>query len=141
MSLAADRTSELWRTFRNRMKDVPDRVGTERYSVQIYGPGYSHAIFDPAASFDRWAAIEVSEVSNVPDGFESMELAGGKYAVFIHRGTPAMAHRTFGFIFETWLPHSGYTLDNRPHFEVLGENYSPFDPEAEEAVLIPIKLR
>jgi AraC family transcriptional regulator len=48
--------------------------------------------------------------------------------------------RIFQHIFETWLPQSGYELDNRPHFEVLGEKYRNNDPESEEDIYIPIKV-
>jgi len=30
-------------------------------------------------------------------------------------------------------------LDNRPHFEVLGEKYKNGDPESEEEIWIPVK--
>ena len=42
-------------------------------------------------------------------------------------------------IFGRWLPQSEYELDDREHFELLPEGYSPVDPEAEEEVWIPIK--
>lgn len=45
----------------------------------------------------------------------------------------------FRYIFGTWLPASGYVLDDRPHFEVLGPGYRPDDPEAEEDIFIPIR--
>lgn len=42
---------------------------------------------------------------------------------------------------KTWLPASDYNLDNRPHFEVLGEKYKNNDPTSEEEIWIPIKLK
>jgi hypothetical protein len=30
-------------------------------------------------------------------------------------------------------------LDNRPHFEILGEKYKNADPDSEEDVYIPVK--
>lgn len=45
----------------------------------------------------------------------------------------------FRNIFGVWLPASGYTLDRRPHFEVLGEKYKNADPNSEEEIWIPIK--
>ena len=32
-----------------------------------------------------------------------------------------------------------YTLDDRPHFEILGEKYKNQDPDSEEELWIPIK--
>ncbi len=65
----------------------------------------------------------------------------GLYAVFIHKGDASTAPKTFEYIFGTWLPNSEYLLDNRPHFEILGEKYKNEDPNSEEEVWIPIKPR
>ncbi|WP_339791455.1 GyrI-like domain-containing protein [uncultured Imperialibacter sp.] len=47
----------------------------------------------------------------------------------------------FEYIFGTWLPASAYDLDDRPHFEVLGDNYKNNDPTSEEEIWIPIRPR
>jgi AraC family transcriptional regulator len=44
----------------------------------------------------------------------------------------------FQYIYSTWLPASGYALDNRPHFELLGEKYKQGSPHSEEEIWIPI---
>jgi AraC family transcriptional regulator len=41
----------------------------------------------------------------------------------------------------TWLPSSDYVLDNRPHFEILGEKYKINDPESEEKIWIPVRKK
>ena len=136
MSFVNDRTSEIWREFRAREKEVEGRVGNESYSVKVYDAGYSFADFDPAAEFDKWAAAEVSGAS---EGFDRLEVPAGRYAVFIHKGIATDAPRTFGYILGEWLPNSGYELAHRPHFEVLPAGYNPFDPEAEEEIWIPVQ--
>jgi AraC family transcriptional regulator len=136
MSFVNDRTSEIWREFRAREKEISGRGGNESYSVKVYDSGYSFANFDPAAEFDTWAAAEVSE----PTGeFQTLRIPAGTYAVFAHKGSAAEAPRTFGYIFGEWLRHSGFELDDRPHFEVLPAGYDPFSPEAEEEIWIPIQ--
>jgi AraC family transcriptional regulator len=70
---------------------------------------------------------------------ESFTLTGGLYAVFIHKGAASTGPKTFRYIFETRLPNSKYSIDNRPHFEILGEKYKNEDPDSEEEVWIPIK--
>lgn len=140
-SLADDGTSELWRSFRSRVPDVSGRVGEEAYSVRVYGPEYSFQSFDPAAQFDKWAAAEVVGDAVLPAGFEELTVPPGTYAVFVHRGTPARASETFGYIYGTWLPRSEFELDRRPHFEVLPEGWSPFDEAAEEEVWVPVRKK
>lgn len=68
-------------------------------------------------------------------------LRGGLYAVFIHKGDASKAAQTFQYIFGTWLPNSAYVLDDRPHFEILGEKYKRDSPDSEEEVWIPIKKK
>jgi AraC family transcriptional regulator len=136
MSFVNDGTSEIWREFRRRESHIERRIGSESYSVKVYYAGYSFANFDPAAEFDKWAA---AEVSGDCEGFDTLEIPAGKYAVFIHKGTAADAPRTFGYIFGEWLPGSGYELADRPHFEVLPAGYDPFDTQAKEEIWVPIE--
>jgi AraC family transcriptional regulator len=70
---------------------------------------------------------------------ESFILTGGLYAVFIHKGAASEGKRTFSYIFGPWLPASEYSIDDRPHFEILGKKYKNEDPCSEEEIWIPIK--
>lgn len=47
--------------------------------------------------------------------------------------------KIFEYIFVEWLPDTIYELDNRPHFEILGEKYKNNDPDSEEDLWIPIR--
>jgi AraC family transcriptional regulator len=140
MSLAANTTPELWKGFMQQCASLPPGVGGVLYSLQVYAPAYFNK-FHPEASFEKWAALEVMNVSNIPTGFETLLLTGGLYAVFLHKGPASAGPETFRYIFATWLPSSAYDLDNRPHFEVLGEKYKHEDPSSEEEIWIPIKPR
>lgn len=138
MSLSANQTAELWRSFMQTRKEIKNAVGTELYSIQIYDPQY-FTDFKFNTEFEKWAATEVTDINNIPAGMEAFTLPGGLYAVFLYKGLSTDT-RIFQYIFGTWLPGSGYTLDNRPHFEILGEKYKNEDPDSEEAIWIPIKL-
>lgn len=141
MSLSENKTQELWSSFMPLRKELKHVVGSDLYSLQIYDASYSFKQFNPSAKFVKWAAVEVSSFDNLPEGIETLELEAGLYAVFIHKGTPAQAPKTFGYIFGTWLPNSDYELDARPHFELLGEKYKHNDPSSEEEVWIPIRRK
>src|SRR5512139_2893870 len=138
MTLSDDRTSELWRGFRSRIGEIENRVGTERISIQVFDDGKPYENFGPNVEFEKWAAVKVKNTEAVPDGMESRILAGGDYAVFIHRGLPATFFNTFQFIFGDWFPRSEFELDRRDSFEVLGELYDPFDVNSEEEIWMPI---
>ena len=139
MSLSANKTRELWQNFQRRRKDIPNTVGKVLYSIQLYDDHYFQT-FNPHSTFEKLAAIEVTNYSAVPPDMEAFTLPSGLYAVFLHKGAAATAPTTFNYIFSTWLPDSEYSLDIRPHFEVLGERYKNDDPESEEEIWIPIKL-
>jgi AraC family transcriptional regulator len=66
-------------------------------------------------------------------------LRGGRYAVVVHEGPASTFAETMRYIFVTWLPASGYQLDQREHFEVLTKDYDPTSPDAREEVWVPIK--
>lgn len=138
MSLSVNRTGELWQSFMQRRKEIKNNIGNDLYSMQVYDPMY-FADFNPDAEFEKWAAIEVSDLHEIPSEMESCILPGGLYAVFLHKGAASTGSKTFQYIFGTWLPDSGYALDNRPHFEILGEKYKNEDPDSEEEIWIPLK--
>jgi AraC family transcriptional regulator len=140
MSLTKNRTGELWRNFMPKRKEIQYTVGIELYSVNIYSLDYFNN-FNPQAKFEKWALCEVSKIDSIPEGMESLTIPGGMYAVFIHKGPASKGPETFGFIFGSWLPGSGYELDNRPHFEILGEKYKNDDAVSEEEIWIPVRLK
>jgi len=138
MSLSGNKTRELWQSFMQRRKEVKNAIGNELFSLQVYDPIYFTG-FNPNTVFEKWATVEVTDFELVPDKMETFALPGGLYAVFVHKGAARTGQETFQYIFGSWLPNSGYTLDNRPHFEVLGEKYKNDDPDSEEEIWIPIK--
>ncbi len=139
-SLAQNRTGELWRSFMPHRKLISRTVDSSLYSVQLYGDGYFNS-YNPAAEFEKWAAVQVTGFENLPDGMEALTIPAGLYAVFIHKGPAADGPKTFQYIFTQWLPHSGYVVDNRPHFEVMGEKYKADSPDSEEELWVPVKAR
>ena len=140
MSFAKNKTFELWSSFMPRRKEIQNNIGTDMYSMQIYPPLFFNN-FDPKKEFEKWATIEVTSFDVIPDGMESIILPGGLYAVFLYKGDASKAEETFRYILGTWLPNSEYTLDTRPHFEILGEKYKKNDPASEEEIWIPIKQK
>lgn len=137
MSFADNKTGQLWQRFMPKRNEIRNNLTTDLISLQIYLPGFD---FSPNTQFEKWAAIEVSDFEHVPDGMESFLLPEGLYAVFHYKGS-SMDTRIFQYIFGEWLPKSGYQLDNRPHFEVLGEKYKNASPDSEEEIWIPVKLK
>jgi len=136
MSLAKNRTFELWHQFMPQKSKIKNLVNQEMISMQIYATPLR--LGDVNQAFEKWAAIEVHDFTQVPDNMLTFELVGGKYAVFDYKGL-STDPSIFIYIFGTWLPNSEYEVDDRPHFEILGERYKNTDPDSEEEIWIPIR--
>lgn len=138
MCLSENKTPELWRSFMLERKTIRNNVNNDLISLQIYDDFKS---LTPNTVFEKWALAEVSDFDNIPETMKPYILKGGLYAVFIHKGSSSDFQKTFNFIFKEWFPNSGYNLDNREHFEVLGHKYKNNDPSSEEEIWIPIKIK
>lgn len=139
MSLANNKTGELWKSLMTRREEIANSVTNELISMSVYGPAH-FVDFKPSNEFEKWAALEVAEIENTPADMDIFILPGGLYAVFDYKGSSTDT-RIFQHIFGEWLPNSGFELDSRPHFEVLGEKYKNNDPDSEEEIWIPVKQR
>ena len=141
-TLSANDTSVLWRNFMARHKEVSNRIGSHFYSLQKYPLDINAEKFTPKTEFERWAAVEVSSFDSVPHEMQKSVIEAGTYAVFIHKGPAAQFAETFNYIHTTWLPKSIYEIDDRSHFELLGDTYyGPYNPESEEEIWLPVKKK
>lgn len=139
MSLINNKTGELWKGFMQRRKEIANTISNDLISLQVYSPTHFQS-FNPSTQFEKWALTEVSDFDAVPIGMETCILTDGLYAVFNYKGSSADTS-VFQNIYGIWLPNSEYLLDDRPHFEVLGDNYKNNDPNSEEEIWIPIKSK
>jgi len=139
MSIAENKAKELWSGFIPRRKEITKKLTSDFISLSVYNPSF-FLDFKLTNEFEKWAAVEVSDFTNVPNDMETFTISEGLYAVFDYKGSSSDIS-IFQYIFGVWLPKSEYLLDNRPHFEVLGEKYKNNDPNSEEEIWIPLKLK
>jgi AraC family transcriptional regulator len=139
MSFADYNVGELWKSFMPRRNEINNSLSPDLISMTVYKPAH-FLNFSPTNEFKKWAAIEVSDFDNVPSGMETFILARGLYAIFDYKGLNTDSS-VFNYIYGEWIPNSDYDLDDRPHFEILGDKYKNGDPESEEEIWIPIKLK
>ncbi|MUU77127.1 GyrI-like domain-containing protein [Winogradskyella endarachnes] len=121
----------LWKKFRPRSKEILNNLNSEYIAIQVYEDFNS-----TEKAFDIWACVEVSDFENIPKDMLKLTILKGLYAVFNHKGINAAA--TYQSIITEWLPTSGYKIDNRPHFQVMGERYINGSPDSEEDFYVPI---
>lgn len=137
MSIVNNRTGELFRSFMPRKKELKNTVDNNTLDVRLFPLDY-YRNFSSPLDFTKWAAVEVHNAKEVPEGMQALEIPEGLYAIFHYKGL-SNDPSVFQYIFTQWLPSSGYELDNRPHFDVLSERTKLNDPNSEEEICIPIK--
>jgi len=140
MSLATNLTPALWQGFMPFHKKIENRASNDLISMQDFPAGFDFTFSNLNTEFDKWAAVEVTDGDNIPEGMKSFQLPGGLYAAFHYCGSSADTD-IFRYIFGEWLPASNYDIDDRPHFEILGEKYKNNSPDSEEEILIPVKTK
>jgi AraC family transcriptional regulator len=140
MSYAMYNATAVWQRFMPRRKEIKNSIGNDLYSIQVFGANYWKQ-FDPTVSFDKWVGVAVLNTDVIPLDMETLLIPAGLFVVFTFVGDETKAPAFFEQIYAHWLPNSIYDLDDRPHFEILGEKYKRFDPTSEETVWIPVKLK
>jgi len=140
MSFAKNTTIDLWRNFMLKRSEIKNKIHADFYSLEIF-PENFFADFNPSAEFEKWAAVEVSDHNFIPEGMQALIVPDGLYAVFIHKGPAVEGQKTYNYIFLEWIPKSKYTVDQRPHFALMGDKYKNDSPDSEEEIWIPIRLK
>lgn len=140
MSYANYKIGELWENFLPRRKEITNNLTNDLISLVVYAPNH-FLEFKPTNEFERWAMVEVKNFDKVPDEMETYNLSSGLYAVFNYKGMSSGTAAFFHYIYNEWIPNSEFKLDDRAHFEVLGEKYKNNDPSSEEEIWIPIKAK
>ena len=84
-SLSNNKTFQVWQRFMPGRSEVKHQVNATLFSLSVYDPDY-FSDFNPASSYEKWAAVEVDRYENIPEGMEFFDLPGGLYAVFDYKG-------------------------------------------------------
>lgn len=133
-SFRDDKTQIVWRKFMMRRNEIVNQTSNQLFSLQIYPEN-----FTANQTFRKYALAEVSDFNNIPNDFETFELESGKYLVFNYQGKAENGPEIFRYIFQNVIPENQFEVDNRPHFEIFGEDYNTNDDSAEEEIWIPIR--
>jgi AraC family transcriptional regulator len=133
-SFQEDKTPMVWKKFMMRRNEITHRISDQLFSLQIYPEN-----FTPNQSFTKYALAEVSDFDDIPNDFETFVLETGKYLVFNYKGKAENGPELFRYTFQTFIPENNFEVDDRPHFEIFGNEYNPASELAEEEIWIPIK--
>jgi len=78
-TIANDVPASYWRPFKMNLKEIQNALSDKFYSVQTFD-GVDFQKFTTETQFDKWAAVEVSEIGHIPEGLEVIHIPKGKYA-------------------------------------------------------------
>lgn len=137
VSTIYENTRQIAKVFMPRRHEVNSRIGEHVISIQDYGLDFS--LVKPNSEFDKWIAIEVENANDLPVGMDSFIIKSGTYAVFRFEGPVSDFPKSRAYMFQDWLPNSGYELDHKVHFEILSESYRKDLPNVKEDIWIPVR--
>ncbi|WP_179319985.1 GyrI-like domain-containing protein [Winogradskyella helgolandensis] len=126
----------LWKQFMPKKHEIENLVSEELIAMQIFSLEQNG---DPKEDFEIWACAEVTDFKSIPQNMKSYTIPAGTYALFPQKGMDASL--TYQKIMTKWLPASSYVIDNRPHFQVMGEKYKNGSSDSEEDFYVPVKAR
>ena len=83
--------------------------------------------------------MPVTEIGEIPEGMTWKNIPAGLYAKFTHKGSLENLSETYAFIFNQWLPNSGYMYDpSKVDFEWYDERFDMGESESEFDIYVPI---
>lgn len=93
-------------------------------------------------NFSYIAGFWVDEVDAVPDGMVVKQIPPATYAVFTHCGPLfGVEHdlaATYRFIYQEWMPTSGYRRAPTQSFELMDERFAFGQEQSEMAIYVPV---
>ena len=120
--------------------------GRNEYYMRIperINPAFAYGI---SCSFqdDGYFSFVVGEAVRLPiegleNGFVSLEIPEGKYAVFKVDGSVGIAQNTWRYIYGIWLPNSNYEWREDPDFEVTDVCNSVYPDRMSMKIYIPVE--
>lgn len=128
--------TQLWDVFLPRRESINNRINP----AISYGICYPVEGKNNEAAFEYIAAVEVSDLQDLPADMVGKTIPAQKYAVFTHKGSLDKIPETYQAIYAVWQPKSGYELIKAPDFEYYDERFNPDHPEISELdIYIPIR--
>ncbi len=115
----------LWQSFAAKYVELGATGVTYGVSYDIGGDG----------NFRYMAGMEWDDV---PDGMDTMDVPGGRYAVFTHKGTVGDLPKTIYSIWNKALPDHGIEPAVAPEFERYDERFDAVTGRGEVEIWIPV---
>lgn len=125
----------LWQKFAPYIGSIPHQQGNRiAYGLCVRSSESSNG------SYYYMAACEVSEFADLPLDLSPLIVPAHKYAVFVHEMHVSRIKETIDWVFDQWLPTSGFTHNPQSihFFERYGEDYNPETGMGGTEIWLPI---
>lgn len=127
---------ELQERFLSILDRLPDGMCTEHY----YGISIYPRHLDTEGFF-YMNAVEIERLDDLHPLLVAKPIPPSAYARFTHKGLYRDIVLSSDYIYQTWLPRSGYDLSMPIELEHFGPKYlGPHDEASEIEILIPIRM-
>jgi AraC family transcriptional regulator len=135
-TIEENKIPQLWNEFIPRIAELKE-VAVPDCSLGICL--YEGKDFEAGAPFSYLAAVVVKDDSVVPEGMIFYEIPATKVAVFTHTGSVENLAETYEYIYEEWLPESGYEIAEADELEWYDTRFKYDDPESQMDIHVPLK--
>jgi predicted transcriptional regulator YdeE/DNA-binding transcriptional MerR regulator len=124
--------SAMWQhAFTPRMAEIKS-VSRSTYGVCITPAGL------PEGEFQYIAGMQVASEADVPEGMVITKVPAGEYAVFEHHGALEKLGQTYEYIYQSWLPASGYKVATPLDYELYDDKFNDFQEDSILYLYVPI---
>jgi AraC family transcriptional regulator len=103
MSAIMRSVEEQWVNFRPRRRELRHALNSDCYGILL-------KVFDGDVGIEYFCGMEVSEASDLPEGFVTLDIPPLRYAMVRHTGTADDLLKTYFDIFGRLLPEAGLTV-------------------------------
>ena len=121
----------LWDSFLGRIDEIKNTVPDICYGV-------IQQTQDKTDLLEYYAAIQVTELEQLPEKMTSIEIPTSSYARFTHIGAGETIDNTVNYIYSSWLLKSGRQHTYGPDLEIYGPEYLPISERSVMHYAIPI---
>lgn len=116
-----------------------DQIQNMASNTEAWGASYNMDYSIPTMSFTYFVGAEVTSTDFVPEGMIVHVAPASKYAKFTHYGPLEDLSLTYDYIYNKWLPQSGYQVGYGNELELYDEDFNPSGVNSKMYIFIPIQ--
>lgn len=123
----------LWDSFNKRSHEIKNTLPEAAI-------GLCRTLEDaPEGVFEYVACFLVANVEDLPPEMDVRSVPEHTHAVFTQTGALTSLHKTYEYIYSTWLPASDYKLAANIDFEYYNEDFKDYVEDSRFDIYVPIQ--